>query len=469
MREISLPDTWIITQFMNLIELQNGFAYKSSSYVEAGAFVIRIGNVQDGYVSLHNPAYIKPSEMEGSPFELFSEDILISLTGNIGRVAIIKEDQLPAVLNQRVARVVLGKNIDRYFVFHSLQSRSTLEAIINKAKGAAQLNVSTKDILNIHTPIPPLAEQKEIAFRLDTLLAQVEATQARLARIPDIIKRFRQSVLAAAVSGKLTEEWRKNNDSQFPYSVCRLSDVIHEMRNGLSLKPNENGEGHPILRISSVRSFSLDQVDVRYLDISKKDQERYGLKQNDLLFTRYNGSVDFVGVCARIKSIEHDVLLYPDKLIRVRVDNEKIMPEYLEIFAASQGARDYIFSLVKSTSGQKGISGTDLKQLQVKLPSVSEQAEIVRRVEQLFAYADTLEQQAKAAKELIDNLTQAILAKAFRGELTADWRAANPDLISGDNSAAALLARIQAERANAKPRKRASKPAISPTSSGVTQ
>ena len=119
MREISLPDTWIITPFMNLIELQNGFAYKSSSYVETGAFVIRIGNVQDGYVSLHNPAYINISDMEGSPFELFSEDILISLTGNVGRVAIIKEEQLPAVLNQRVARVVLGKNIDRHF-FDSL-------------------------------------------------------------------------------------------------------------------------------------------------------------------------------------------------------------------------------------------------------------------------------------------------------------------------------------------------------------
>ncbi|MGU5674094.1 hypothetical protein ACV1C4_03195 [Aeromonas hydrophila] len=66
-------------------------------------------------------------------------------------------------------------------------------------------------------------------------------------------------------------------------------------------------------------------------------------------------------------------------------------------------------------------------------------------------------------------MTTTILAKAFRGELTADWRAANPDLISGDNSASALLARIQAERATAKPRKRASKPSISPTSSGVTQ
>ena len=102
-----------------------------------------------------------------------------------------------------------------------------------------------------------------------------------------------------------------------------------------------------------------------------------------------------------------------------------------------------------------------MRTFQCKLPHKEEQNEIVRRVEQLFAYAGTLEQQAKAANERVNNLTQAILAKAFRGELTADWRAANPELISGDNSATALLARIQAERAAAKPRKRATKKSVS--------
>jgi type I restriction enzyme S subunit len=81
------------------------------------------------------------------------------------------------------------------------------------------------------------------------------------------------------------------------------------------------------------------------------------------------------------------------------------------------------------------------------LPSIAEQTEIVRRVEELFAFADRIEQAAQAALSRVNNLTQSILAKAFRGELTADWRAANPDLITGDNSAEALLAKIKAERA----------------------
>ncbi|MBA3113050.1 hypothetical protein CBX57_016995 [Salmonella enterica] len=93
------------------------------------------------------------------------------------------------------------------------------------------------------------------------------------------------------------------------------------------------------------------------------------------------------------------------------------------------------------------INQKDLSEIPVPTPPLLEQHEIVRRVEQLFAYADTIEKQVNSALTRVNSLTQSILAKAFRGELTAQWRAENPDLISGENSAAALLEKIKAERA----------------------
>jgi type I restriction enzyme S subunit len=87
-----------------------------------------------------------------------------------------------------------------------------------------------------------------------------------------------------------------------------------------------------------------------------------------------------------------------------------------------------------------------IKKAIVFLPPIEEQEEIVLRVEELFAFADQIEQRVKVAQQRVNHLTQAILAKAFRGELTAEWREQNPDLISGENSAAALLARIKTER-----------------------
>jgi type I restriction enzyme S subunit len=88
----------------------------------------------------------------------------------------------------------------------------------------------------------------------------------------------------------------------------------------------------------------------------------------------------------------------------------------------------------------------NFKELRVLTPPFKEQAEIVHRVEKLFAFADRIEQKVNAASDRVNNLTQSILVKAFRGELTADWRATNPDLISGDNSAEAWLTKIKAER-----------------------
>ena len=89
--------------------------------------------------------------------------------------------------------------------------------------------------------------------------------------------------------------------------------------------------------------------------------------------------------------------------------------------------------------------------LHILLPHIDEQREIVRRIDQLLAHADRIEQQVNNALARVNNLTQSILAKAFRGELTEQWRKNNPELISGENSAEALLGRIKAERAAAKP------------------
>ncbi|PKF70907.1 restriction endonuclease subunit S [Pseudomonas fluvialis] len=296
---------------------------------------------------------------------------------------------------------------------------------------------------------PPLAEQTRIAAKLDELLAQVDTLKARIDAIPALLKRFRQSVLAAAVSGRLTEEWREFTTTESKANTAQLGELITEMRNGLSAKPNEDGKGLPILRISSVRAGSVDQADIRFLDCNTADKERYALRVGDLLFTRYNGSLELVGVCGLVRQLTHAALVYPDKLIRVRCETDVVLPEYLEIFFAETSVRQRVMDLVKSTSGQKGISGQDLKALCVTYPSLSEQTEIVRRVEQLFAFADQLEAKVASAKGRIDHLTQSILAKAFRGELVPQ----DPN----DEPASVLLERIKTQRAAAPKAKRGRK------------
>ncbi len=131
-------------------------------------------------------------------------------------------------------------------------------------------------------------------------------------------------------------------------------------------------------------------------------------------------------------------------MVVIRAGSE-VNPKFLTIVLNSEKIMSTVRKMTIGSTVPR-VNMKDIRSYPIPVPFLEEQTEIVRRVEELFAYACTIEQKAAAALERVNNLTQSILAKAFRGELTADWRAANPELISGDNSAEALLAKIQAER-----------------------
>ncbi|EPI8975292.1 restriction endonuclease subunit S [Escherichia albertii] len=433
-----IPEPWEISKLPEIADINMGQSPSSSDLNEHGEGIVFFqGKAEFGKL------YPTPKKYCTKPTKIASAgDILLSVRAPVGPTNLA---------NQSTA---IGRGLAAISAYHGLmESRYLLYFfrciepwLSTQGTGSTFKAISGQFIRDLQSPVPPLAEQKVIAEKLDTLLAQVESTKARLEQIPQILKRFRQAVLGVAVNGKLTEKWRNFEPQHSVFKKLNFESILTELRNGLSSKPNESGVGHPILRISSVRAGHVDQNDIRFLECSESELNRHKLQDGDLLFTRYNGSLEFVGVCGLLKKLQHQNLLYPDKLIRARLTKDAL-PEYIEIFFSSPSARNAMMNCVKTTSGQKGISGKDIKSQVVLLPPVKEQAEIVRRVEQLFAYADTIEKQVNNALARVNNLTQSILAKAFRGELTAQWRAENPELISGENSAAALLEKIKAERA----------------------
>lgn len=444
-----LPNGWADGIVGDYVYLKNGFAFKSNSYVPAGEEtfpIIRISDL-DGQNATDVHAVHVVNGVDG--FEVHKGDLLIAMSGaTTGKIGIYNGVE-PAYQNQRVGNIKLHSELYgcNRLKNHLISSLST--QIIKIAYGGAQPNISSKDIDKIEILIPPLAEQKEIADRLDKLLAQVAATQARLARIPEIIKQFRQSVLAAAVSGNLTEEWRKSNQIDISeWKTTCFSEICKEITVGYVGKMSNKytDTGIPFLRSQNVRAFEYSPLNLLYIsDQFHKEIYKSRLEPGDLAIVRSGAP----GTTCVIP--EHLGIANCSDLVIARPGPE-LFQKFGCVFMNSEIA---IKNVADNKVGvaQQHFNVGSMKKMPICLPNLQEQTEIVRRVEQLFAYADTIEQQAKAAKERVDKLTQAILAKAFRGELTADWRAANPELISGDNSAAALLARIQAERAAAKPRK----------------
>ncbi|MEL3928341.1 restriction endonuclease subunit S [Aeromonas enteropelogenes] len=339
------------------------------------------------------------------------------------------------------------KDISQKLLFALIKTHAFMQEGTTNMTGAVGLRRVPKSFVETFPiALPPATEQKEITDRLDTLLAQVEATQARLARIPAIINQFRQSVLAAAVSGKLTEEWRGDSqyDSEgFPSSWSRkgLDDLGALARGKSKHRPRNDprlfGNEYPFIQTGEVAQSN------GVIEGSTKWYSKFGLEQSRL-FPKGTLCITIAANIADTAILGIDAC-FPDSVVGftpIPAVTSALFVKYL-IDVNKNSLEQFA-----PATAQKNINLKVLKSLSLPYPTIEEQTEIVRRVEQLFAYADTIELQAKAAKARVDKLTQAILAKAFRGELTADWRAANPDLISGDNSAVALLARIQAERAS---------------------
>ncbi len=335
-------------------------------------------------------------------------------------------------------------NADNRFLLYWLKGEVFLNYVNEVSYGVNMPRLGTKDGVAAPFLLAPLAEQKVIAAKLDSLLAQVDSTKARLERIPTILKRFRQSVLAAAVSGRLTEEWRSNNEyaqNGYPkdwieFGFSEVGDLArgkskHRPRNDQRLF----GKEYPFIQTGEVANSN------GLITTATKYYSEFGLAQSKL-FPKGTLCITIAANIADTAILGIDAC-FPDSVVGFTPDISKcevLFVKYL-VDVNKENLEDFA-----PATAQKNINLKILNEMRIPFPSIEEQTEIVRRVEELFAFADSIEEKALAALERVGNLTQSILAKAFRGDLTAAWRAANPELISGDNSAEALLAKIKEER-----------------------
>ena len=357
--------------------------------------------------------------------------------------------------NQQINTISPYEGIDPKWVYYWLISPNMNYEIISNSSSTTLPIINKSRFSNLATVLPPLAEQKIIADKLDELLAQVESTKARLDAIPAILKSFRQSLLAAAVSGKLTEEWRGSNKYEIQgnkllpvgWKSEPASMVCLKVQSGSTPRDNpfdQNGT-IPFLKVYNIVNQKIDfdyKPQFVTADVHKSSLKRSIAQPNDVLMNIVGPPLGKVAVLTD---------QYPEwnlnqAITLFRADPSALHHLFLYHFLCEGELVREVMPDTKGSVGQVNISLSQCRDALLPIPPLDEQTEIVRRVEALFAFADKVEAQVSAAQARVNNLTQSILAKAFRGELTADWRAANPELISGDNSADALLKRIKAER-----------------------
>lgn len=428
-----LPEGWASTSLGELATWGSGGTPSRNQphFYQGHIPWIKSGELNSRYVT-ETEEKISEAALNSSSAKIFpAGSVAIAMYGaTIGKTAILG---IRAATNQACAVGTPTEGlIQPEFLHRLLQSEKKF--FIEKGKGGAQPNISQAVIKSHEVNIPPFLEQSRIVHALEGLLAQVDTLKARLDALPAMIKRFRQSVLSDAVSGRLTENWRSRPIES--YDIRSLGALVAEpLRNGKSVK---DGSGQRVLRLSALKSRGIDFNESKAGEWEGINIERYLVQTGDILVSRGNGSKDLVGRGGLIGLVPGK-MAYPDTMIRIRPQTESLTPDYLTAIWNSQLVRGQIESAARTTAGIWKISQGDLESLQLPVPDIDEQAEISGRVEQLFTFADQLEARLADARQRVDALTQSILAKAFRGELVPQ----DPN----DEPASVLLERIAAQRA----------------------
>jgi type I restriction enzyme, S subunit len=287
------------------------------------------------------------------------------------------------------------------YIYHFVRQESfRRDGEANMTGSVGQKRVPADWLKAVEIPLGPLAEQRRIVAKVNAVLARVNAARQRLAKVPALLKRFRQSTLAAVLRGE----------------ECSLGEVLLDLKYGTSKKCEQEKRGVPVLRIPNVSQGVVDQNDLKYAELDDKERKATELLPGDLLMIRSNGSVSLLGRTALVTEREKG-FSYAGYLMRLRLDLKKVDPKYAYLALSGHSCRDQIEMPARSTSGVNNINSDEVRNLRLPLPSLAEQHEIVRRVEALFALADKIEARVTAATARADKLIQATLAKAFRGNL----------------------------------------------------
>jgi type I restriction enzyme S subunit len=464
-----LPQGWAVATLGEVARYINGRAFKPAEWTQVGSPIVRIQNLTNS-----SDSFNYTDQRHEEKYRLKNGDLLIAWSASLGAFIWTRGE---AWLNQHIFRVEpYEKLVTKEFLYYA--ATSAIRDLYNKAHGTGMVHV-TKPVFESHQiQVPPLNEQRRIVTKVEKLLKHVDAAQERLATIPHILRRFRQSVLAAACSGKLTSGWRSvspNSESatsrlekirqarlvlvKTTAQAQRISDLFSEL---CSAQDVPLPTGWLRLSAESICDFITKGTTPNTKEITSDGDVPF-LKVQHIVDNKleFSSLPCFVprevhnGVLKRSKVFPRDVLMnivgpplnkvaivpndFPEwninQALAIFRPVAGIEPEYLQLILTFEGTLEHVLRETRGVVGQSNISLEQCRDLMIVVPSLAEQQEIIRRVEALFKTADALEARYRKAKAHVDKLTPSILARAFRGELVAQ----DPD----DEPASVLLDRIR--------------------------
>lgn len=373
-------------------DVLNGFAFKSNKYVDSGIRVIRITNVQKGNVEDDKPQFYPIEEKDNiKDYMLFEDDLLISLTGNVGRVATLQKKWLPAALNQRVACLRIKRdNILREYVYFALFSNRFENDCIESAKGIAQKNMSTEWLKQYQIRFIPVEKQKEIVSTLNKLKSIITHCRAQLEKLDLLVKaRFVEMFGEPILNNK-------------GWNMVTIGDIVTEVKYGTS-RPAVDGGKYPYLRMNNLTYDGyLDLTDLKRIDIPDNEIEKCVVRNGDVLFNRTN-SIELVGKTCVFN--ENEDMVIAGYIIRLRLKSV-MLPVVLSCFMNTDALKAKLKDMAKGAVNQANINAQELKSINIYLPPIDLQTQFADFVKQVEKSKVVVQKELEKAQILFDSLMQ---------------------------------------------------------------
>ena len=448
----NLPKGWMVTTLENfMINLSNGISV-SQNKTGLGIPVSRIETISFEEIDMSRIGYVDSiTKADAERFKLKNGDILFSHINSdqhLGKVAIYRESLGELYHGTNLLRIELDSEIfdPHFFIFSCryMRKKSIFSLIAQHAVNQSSIN--QKKLKSLSFSLPPLAEQKRIVTKLDSLFAHTRRARQELDHIPKLIERYKQAILSAAFRGDLTADWRKER-KLIDWQEIKLGELITDIQSGKNLKceerpprPTEKG----VVKISAVTWCEFQPNNSKTF-LSNFEPDPTSLIQiGDFLISRAN-TLELVGACVIVNETPGNLYL-SDKVLRLCMP-DKLKYWVLYFLRSDEGRTQIESSSTGNQLSMRNISQSAIRALEIPIPSEYEREIILAKINKDFQAIDRLEQEYQKAIKFLDRLEQSTLAKAFRGEIVPQ----DPN----DEPASILLERIQKERENQpKPKKR---------------
>jgi len=395
----NIPEHWDWKKLDHIGEIYSGGTpdRENESYFGGEIPWLRLKDAEGFYVDSAKEN-ITEKGLNNSSAQLLPEGtVIVSTRATIGRVTIAATE---VATNQGFKAVYPEECVPEY-VAHYMNSIE--EKLNQKGRTTTYPEVNKTQFKNTKIPVPPLEEQKAIVEKLEDIFEKIEEIQNAQEQAEEIYRDIAFSFFTSRVRDAETD-------------TVETDELIESTQYGSSNATNSEGDGYPSLRMGNYNlRGEMDYSKIKYQDLEDDEFEKYRVEKGDVLFNRTN-SKDLVGkMCIYDGGLENAV--FASYLIRVELNEDRVLPEYFVTYMNSHLGEVERQGKLKQAVSQANINATELREMEMAIPSLERQKEIVKRLNYMRSKVDDIKSEVDKKGKLIEDMPNSILAEAFKGNL----------------------------------------------------